>query len=293
MLDHGGGQRNINTLTQSEDGHFVFSEIVFRNQDEWPLYATTVQRKDTLEKELPLIVLLHGGGPDHHSLVALAKKIADLYTVILPDIRGYGRSVCTDPALHTWDQYAKDVVALLDHIDASNAIIGGAGLGGTISLRTGLAFPSRVNALVVISVEDIEDDEAKKAEIVFMEKFANRVRTLGIEAAWNPILKDLSPIIGSMVREAIPRSNPESIAAAAAIGYDRSFKNVNDLAGISMTTLIIPGIDWRHPKAFAEHVVKIIPKGKLATVALSSELQTPEDFAQAFAPTIRDFLIAM
>ena len=284
--------RNIRRTAKSEEGPFLLSENVIRDPDDWSLYANIVQRKDTLAKNLPVLVLLHGGGPDHHSLLPLAKRLASVNTVVLPDIRGYGCSVCTDPELHTWSQYANDVIEMLDSMGISTASVGGAGLGGTIALRSALAFPDRVSALVVISMEDIEDDEAKKAEIRFMEEFANRVRKLGIEAAWNPILKDLSPVIGSMVRDAIPRCNPLSIAAAAAIGYDRSFKSLHELCEISVPTLIIPGIDWRHPKEFAEQVARIIPKGKLASVTLTAELQTTEDFAEAFAPAIRDFIIS-
>ena len=280
-------------INQSQDGPFRLSEYMFHSNNDWSLYATVVQRTEVLRsgKKLPVMVLLHGGGPDHHSLMPLARQLTELCTVILPDIRGYGRSICADPTLHTWAQYTNDVITLLDKIGASTAIVGGAGLGATLSLRVALAFPNRVDALVLISVEDVENEESKKAEIAFMEAFANRVRTQGIEAAWDPILKDLSPIIGSLVRDAIPRSNAESIAAAASIGYDRSFKNVKELAEISVPTLIIPGIDWRHPKAFAEHLANIIPNGKLAPVTLSLELQTAEDFGEVFSPVIRDFLI--
>jgi 3-oxoadipate enol-lactonase len=290
MAGHNEVFRNIRRTGKSKEGPFLVSENVIRNQDDWLLYATIVQRKDTLAKKLPVLVLLHGGGPDHRSLLPLAKRLASSNTVVLPDVRGYGRSVCTDPELHTWSQYANDVIAILDSMGISTARVCGAGLGGTIALRSALAFPNRVSALVVIGMEDIEDDEAKKAEIRFMEEFASRVRTLGIEAAWNPILKDLSPVIGSMVRDAIPRCNPVSIAAAAAIGYDRSFKSLHELAEISVPTLIIPGIDWRHPKELAEQVARIIPKGKLAPITLTAELQTTEDFAEAFAPAIRDFV---
>ena len=52
--------------------------------------------------EGPHLVLLHGGGPDHRSLLPLGRRLADRYTVVLPDVRGYGRSVCTDPTRHTW-----------------------------------------------------------------------------------------------------------------------------------------------------------------------------------------------
>jgi 3-oxoadipate enol-lactonase len=269
------------------------TEFTYCGSDGCPLYATTIDSagKSQTAGESPVVVLLHGGGPDHRSLIPLAQQLADCHTVVLPDIRGYGRSVCANPSRHTWAQYADDVIALLDHLGVRRAILGGAGLGTTISLRTAVAHPERVRALVLISIEDVEDDEKKEAEIAFMVAFADRVRAEGIEAAWEPILGNLAPIIGAMVREAIPRSNPASIAAAAAIGHDRSFRSPDELAVITAPTLIIPGIDQRHPAALAECLAHILPKGKLALVKLSAGLRTDDDFAQAFAPIIREFLI--
>ena len=269
------------------------TEFIYRGSDGCPLYATTIALagKPTTDGMDTVLVLLHGGGPDHHSLIPLAQRLVDCHPTVLPDIRGYGRSVCTDPSRHTWTQYTGDVIALLDHLRARRAIMIGAGLGTTISLRTAVAYPARVQALVLISVEDIEDDQAKEAEIVFMDAFAARVRSDGIEAAWEPILKNLAPIIGTMVRDAVLRSNPASIAAAAAIGRDRSFRSADELAVITAPTLIIPGMDERHPTALAEKLANILPEGHLARVALSADFQTADDFARGLAPAIRDFLI--
>lgn len=125
-----------------------------------------------------------------------------------------------------------------------------------------------------------------------MDAFAERVRTEGIDAAWAPILPQLAPIIGALVREAIPRSDPASIAAAAAIGRDRSFHSVEELVVITAPTLIFPGMDERHPRALAEALARILPNGRLAEVSLSEDLNDAEDFGRAFAPAIRDFIAA-
>jgi pimeloyl-ACP methyl ester carboxylesterase len=256
------------------------------------MIGPTVDLAEAGEKS-PILILLHGGGPDHHSLLPLAEQLAMRHVVVLPDIRGYGRSVCTERRLHTWIQYTADLVTLLDHLGAQRAIVVGAGLGTTIVLRTALAHPDRIQAAVLISVEDIEDDEKKEAEIAFVDAFAARVQSEGIEAAWEPILKDLAPIVGTMVRDAIPRSHPASIAAAAAIGRDRSFRSVDELATISAPTLIVPGMDERHPVLLAEELARVLPCGQLASVNLSAAVLTAEDFARAFAPTIHAFIDAM
>ncbi|MGW4027617.1 hypothetical protein [Streptomyces sp. NPDC005009] len=86
------------------------------------------------------------------------------------------------------------------------------------------------------------------------------------------------------VRDAIPRSDPASIAAACAIGRDRAFTQVNELAAITVPTLVIPGADTRHPAALAAQAARTLPRGHLADVSLSAGL------ADALAPALWDFL---
>jgi 3-oxoadipate enol-lactonase len=268
------------------------TEFAYRGSDGSQLFAAAVG--DAGERAAGIgcsvLVLLHGGGPDHRSLLPLAERLADLCTVVLPDIRGYGASICTDPFRHTWARYAEDVFDLLNHLDVPRAIVGGAGLGATITLRAALAYPERILGSVLISIEDIENDEQKQAEIAFMDAFAVRVRTEGMEAAWAPILRDLAPVVGAMVRDAIPRSDSASIAAAASIGRDRAFHSLDELVGITSPTLIFPGMDWRHPPALAEHLARLLAKGRLAPATLSADVLTAHDFAGVCAPAIRDFI---
>lgn len=235
------------------------------------------------------IVLLHGGGPDHRMFLPLVEEIPGDFTVILPDIRGYGRSLCRDPSCHRWSQYASDVVALLDALGISRAIVGGAGLGGTVALRVAIEHPEHVLGVFVIGLEDIEDDDAKQAEIRLMDAFAARARQDGIAAAWEPLFPHLSPIIGALVRDAIPRSDRASIAAAAAIGRDRSFASPLELAAIAAPTLLFPGADARHPEELAKTVAKIIPKGEVAAISMSDGMESSDDFGRAIGPAIADF----
>ncbi|MFE3828350.1 alpha/beta fold hydrolase [Streptomyces sp. NPDC059092] len=261
------------------------AEISYQAADGCALHATVIG-------EGQAVVLLHAGGPDRMSMLPLAERLVDDYLVVLPDLRGYGRAVCRDPARFTWDQYVEDVIRLLDHIGLPSAVLAGAGLGSTITLRAAAAHPDRVRAAVLIGVEDIEDDEAKEAEIRFLDQFAARVAAEGIEAGWEPILAGLPPVVGAMVRDAIPRSDPSSIVAAAAIGHDRSFRSVGELATIAVPTLVFPGTDPRHPTALAEEAASTLPDGQLAMVPIGDDLRTAEDLARAVAPEVRAFLRA-
>jgi 3-oxoadipate enol-lactonase len=264
-------------------------ELSYTGRDGWPLFAYT-NNEEQADTDRPVLILMHGGGPDHRSLVPLAERLRDEATVVLPDVRGYGRSRCADPSRHTWTQYAADVVSLLDHLGVSRAVVGGAGLGTTIALRTAVEHPQRVGGLVLISVEDIEDDAAKAAEISFMDAFAERVRRAGVEAGWAPILPDLSPVIGTMVRESMADADAASVAAAAAIGRDRAFRSVDELLSIDVPTLVFAGADWRHPAVLANALASRLRRGQLGRASMSDELRSTDDFARAFAPEIADFL---
>jgi pimeloyl-ACP methyl ester carboxylesterase len=111
--------------------------MTVRGDDGCALFASVLRHG-------PAVVLLHGGGPDRWSLRPLARMLAQEFTVVLPDIRGYGQSVCLDPARHTWGQYTDDLLALLDHLGVQRAVIGGSGLGSTVAMRAAVAYPTLV-----------------------------------------------------------------------------------------------------------------------------------------------------
>ena len=66
------------------------------------------------------LVLLHGFPLSQIMWDAQRREFRETHRVLIPDLRGFGRSIFTDdPQPHekvTMDQYADDVVALLDAI---------------------------------------------------------------------------------------------------------------------------------------------------------------------------------
>lgn len=263
-------------------------EFCFQSSDGLLLYATSV---GAIEKNADsIVILLHGGGPDHQSLIPLAKTLSSKHSVVLPDLRGYGKSICYDRNSYTWNRYVDDVRDLIDYLQVPLIILGGTGIGTTIALKLAMTFPERLRALILISIEEIEDDEAKAKETELLEAFATRVLSHGLEVAWEPILKNLSPVIGDMVKDAIPRSEPASIATAAAIVYDRAFYNYKELKDIAIPTFIIPGDDDRHPATLAKNLVKLLVNAQLSTTSLSSDIRTINDFSKSLAPCIKQFI---
>lgn len=79
-------KRGTRLRTHPQAAEAVGLALQYLGADGSLLYAT-------VQGAGPLVILLHGGGPDHRSLLPLASRLADVYTVAVPDVWGYGCSV--------------------------------------------------------------------------------------------------------------------------------------------------------------------------------------------------------
>jgi 3-oxoadipate enol-lactonase len=258
--------------------------IVFRGRDGCALHASTGGDGAPL-------VLLHGGGPDHQMLLPLAERLASRATVVVPDIRGFGRSICRDPQFHTWQWYADDVVALLDHLDVDRALVGGCGMGSGIAMRAGLSAPDRVGGLILISAEHQGENRPGAEEVAWQEGMAKRIREEGLEAGWAEVLPRMPVGMATMVRDALPRSDAESQAAAlGTIASQEPFERLADLAALEMPVLVIPGGDANHPRELGRAYQGVLPHARLVEVDMWGGVVDAEGFAARVAPAIADFL---
>ena len=81
----------------------------------------------------------------------IAQALAEQgYRVALLDLLGHGRSdKPTHASTYRIDSYADQVIALLDHLGAERAVLGGISLGANVSLFAAAHYPERVEALVL------------------------------------------------------------------------------------------------------------------------------------------------
>jgi pimeloyl-ACP methyl ester carboxylesterase len=97
-----------------------------------------------------VIVYLHGLLLDAEINRGIAAALArEGFRVVLLDLLGHGRSGKSPYASdHRMDQYAAQVVALLDHLGAPTAIIAGVSLGANVALFVATEHPERVRGLI-------------------------------------------------------------------------------------------------------------------------------------------------
>src|SRR3954467_1519381 len=97
------------------------------------------------------VVLIHGQLMPRRMHHPLARVLAaeGLHVVTL-DLLGHGRSDRpADPLVYSMTAFAEQVVALLDHLEIEQAIIGGTSLGANVSLEVADLAPDRVQGLLI------------------------------------------------------------------------------------------------------------------------------------------------
>ena len=99
------------------------------------------------------LLVVHGGPDwDHSYLREPTLELAGTHRVVLPDLRGCGRSTrgLADDR-YTPDAVVADLVAVLDTLGAARADVLGFSYGGLLAQRLALTAPERVRRLVIAS----------------------------------------------------------------------------------------------------------------------------------------------
>jgi pimeloyl-ACP methyl ester carboxylesterase len=98
-----------------------------------------------------LLVLVHGLLMNRHMFDRLGPELASRGNrVVTLDVLGHGRSDRPeDLRLYSMPLFARQVVALLDHLGAENAVVGGTSLGANIALEVAVRHPDRARGLFI------------------------------------------------------------------------------------------------------------------------------------------------
>ena len=97
------------------------------------------------------LVLIHGLLMNRRMFDRLAPEIAERGNrVITIDLLGHGTSDRPEDLVrYSMPLFARQVVALLDHLELDEAVIGGTSLGANVTLQVGTRHPERVRGMVI------------------------------------------------------------------------------------------------------------------------------------------------
>ena len=104
----------------------------------------------------PPLLLLHGNPQTHAMWHKLAPTLARRFTVICPDLRGYGGShmppATADHAPYAKRAMARDLADLMEHFGYAEFAVGSHDRGARVAHRLALDFPERVTRLAVLDI---------------------------------------------------------------------------------------------------------------------------------------------
>jgi haloacetate dehalogenase len=104
----------------------------------------------------PPLLLLHGYPQTHAMWHAVAPRLAEHFTVVVPDLRGYGDS-SKPPGSAKHLEYSKrtmalDQVALMEELGFDRFALAGHDRGGRVAHRLALDHPGRVTKVAVLDI---------------------------------------------------------------------------------------------------------------------------------------------
>ena len=109
----------------------------------------------------PPVVLLHGHPRTHVTWHRVAPLLAERFTVICPDLRGYGQSskppTTDDHTPYSKRAMARDIVTLMDVLGHERFAVVGHDRGAYVAMRMALDHPARVTHLIALDAVPIAE----------------------------------------------------------------------------------------------------------------------------------------
>ena len=195
------------------------------------------------------LALLHGFAGAGSDWANLAPEWAADFRVIVPDMRGHGRSPNPLPAFRH-DGAVEDILALPDHLGVGTFKGLGVSAAANVLLHIAARYPERVKALVLVSATTHFPEQARRIMRSYsidllpeIEKEKMRHRHPGGEAQIDRLFAQ---------------------ARAFADSYDDLNFTAQDLARITARTLIVQGdSDPFYPLQISHEMASAIPNAEL------------------------------
>jgi len=101
----------------------------------------------------PVLVLLHGLFGSAANWGSIARRLADRYRVLVPDLRNHGQSPHTHD--HSYPAMVEDLRALFAQTAIERAVIVGHSMGGKVGMQLALQYPGLVDRLAVVDMSPV------------------------------------------------------------------------------------------------------------------------------------------
>jgi 3-oxoadipate enol-lactonase len=238
------------------------------------------------------LLLIHGFPLDSRLWDAQLAGLSSCARVIAPDLRGSGKSD-VPPGPYSVDQYAGDVVGLLDNLGIRRAVVAGLSMGGYIAFALWRRHPELVRALVLADTRAEPDSPQGRAS---RDASAARVQEIGVAAFAAEMLPRIvapgsveNPRIRGRALRMMAAQPVEGIVGALGALRDRPDSRAL-LPDFTVPTLVIVGSeDSLTTPADASAMTGAIPGARMVEVPRAGHL-SPLENPRAVNAALREFL---
>jgi pimeloyl-ACP methyl ester carboxylesterase len=213
-----------------------------------------------------LIVLTHGLLMDHRMYSKLAPTLAAAgHRVVTVDMLGHGASDQPhDMTAYSMSQYGRDIIALLDHLGAKQAVVGGTSLGANVALEAAVAAPERIRALLLeMPVLENALPAAAAAFVPLALALRMSMSTMRLVARLARLIPRTSFLLDTMI-DFVRRDPQASLAVLDGLTFGRIAPPPDERRTLRQPTLVVghPS-DPIHPFTDADRVRRELPNARL------------------------------
>ena len=213
------------------------------------------------------VVLIHGQLMPRRMHQPLARAIAGAgYHVVTVDLLGHGRSDRpTDPMQYSMTAFGEQVIALLAHLGAERAVVGGTSLGANVALEVADLAPHRVQGMILeMPVLDnaVEAGIAAFAPLMFVARFLPFTVT-ATRAATRMVPRGVVPFWTGILLDTLNQRPAPMAAAIHGIFFGRVAPSTRLRRQIGAPAMVVGHRrDPIHPLADAEMLAEELPNGR-------------------------------
>ncbi len=211
------------------------------------------------------IVFTHGASWNHKQWDAQVEFFSENYQTIVWDVRGHGNSTLPEEDFDSED-FSRDLIGLLDHLQIDQAILCGLSMGGHISLQTAIRYPERVSALVLIGTPFTNTFDWLEKLFIPLNRWSHQFIPMSYVANFQ------ASILSTSNNNVTKRYIEEAVSSMSHKNWLRiwnavtSMESGEDLGKIDCPTLILQGEHDSMIKRQQHYMNKCIKKSKFVIV---------------------------
>jgi 3-oxoadipate enol-lactonase len=244
------------------------------------------------------VILLHAFPLSADMWRPQLERVPQGWRFMAPDLRGFGQTAFR-PApggTMTIDDYAADVLSLMDGLELEDAVIGGLSMGGYVTFAMFRQAPARFTGMILADTKSQADSPQAREGRVRMREVLGAEGPRGVADQMLPKLfapstREAEAEAVHQARALIESADPEAVDAAigALMGRPDSTPGLSD---ISCATLVVAGEhDEITPPAEAEAMQRAIRRSAFTVIPGAGHLSNMEQ-PEIFSRALGDFLLS-